>query len=120
MNNSGLFIEYKLAINNFYDFELFNGGVGMKEYMIEENDWRLLRGHDEYLRNKKFQYKEFKKLREEWDHEHCEFCWHKFMENPDGVEDCSTHGYCSIDGKYWVCENCFKDFAEKFNMKVVN
>lgn len=46
----------------------------MENNTIEEDDWRLLRGQDEYLRNKKFQYKEFAKLRDEWDHEHCEFC----------------------------------------------
>ena len=92
----------------------------MENNTIEEDDWRLLRGQDEYLRNKKFQYKEFAKLRDEWDHEHCEFCWHKFMENPNEGEDCSKQGYCSIDGKYWVCEDCFRDFAERLNMKIVN
>ncbi|MCM1225339.1 MAG: hypothetical protein NC548_63920 [Lachnospiraceae bacterium] len=92
--------------------------MGINE--IEEDDWRLIRGQDEYLRNKKFQYKEFKKLQDDWDHEHCEFCWHKFMENPEGVKDCSKQGYCSVDGKYWVCEECFNDFAEKLNMKLVD
>lgn len=83
---------------------------------IEEDDWRLIRGQDEYLQNMKFHYKEYKKPSERWDHDHCEFCWHTFMENPpDGVEDCSKQGYCSIDGEYWVCEKCFKDFTEKFN-----
>lgn len=60
VNNLGLSIEYKLAINNFYDFELLNGGAEMKENMVEENDWRLLRGQDEYLRNKKFHIKNLK------------------------------------------------------------
>lgn len=71
--------------------------------MIEGDDWRL-RGQDEYSQNGSL-------------HARCEFCWHKFMENPDGVKDCSKQGYCSIDGKYWICEDCFNDFRKKFNWK---
>lgn len=42
------------------------------------------------------------------------------MENLDGVKDCSKQGYCSIDGKYWVCEECFNDFMKKFNWKLLD
>lgn len=87
--------------------------------MIEEDDWRL-RGQDEYLQNKVFQFKEFLNSQNGSLHTHCEFCWHKFMENPDGVKDCSKQGYCSIDGKYWVCEECFNDFRKKFNWKLLD
>ena len=50
---------------------------------------------------------------------HCEFCWHKFMEKSEGIEDCSSYGYCSSDGKYWVCEECFHDFKEFFNWGLI-
>lgn len=29
------------------------------------------------------------KAAEQGQHTHCEFCWHKFMENADGIKDCS-------------------------------
>lgn len=86
--------------------------------MIEENDWRL-RGQEEYLQNKDFCFMRFIPSENGNLHIHCEFCWHKFMETPEGVEDCSSEGYCSSDGKYWVCEECFKDLKEKFNWKLI-
>lgn len=92
----------------------------MKDNKFEEDDWRLFGEQDECLKNLKFQYKEYKNPRDGWDHDHCEFCWHKFMENPDGMENCSKQGYCSIDGRYWVCAKCFKDFKEKFNWDLID
>ena len=77
--------------------------------MIEKDDWKL-RGQEEYLQNIKFQVKTFIASTENGLHTHCEFCWHKFMENPDGIKDCSQTGYCSVDGKYWVCIDCAEDY----------
>ena len=85
--------------------------------MIEKDDWRL-RGQEEYLQGMKFTYKKFMSVGDRSDHEHCEFCWHKFMEQPEGVEDCTSEGYCSMDGKYWVCESCFEDFKDMFGWEV--
>ena len=82
--------------------------------MIVKDDWRL-RGQDEYMQGMKFIYKKFAVGGDSNEHEHCEFCWHKFMEHPEGIEDCSSSGYCSLDGKYWVCEECFEDFRESFS-----
>lgn len=82
--------------------------------MIEENDWRL-RGQEDYLKNKKFKLKKFKTAEQNSSHTHCEFCWHKFMENADGIKDCSDEGYCSSQGDYWICKECFEDFKDEFN-----
>lgn len=84
--------------------------------MIEKDDWRL-RGQEEYMQGIQFIYKSFVSSNDNSKHEHCEFCWHKFMEQPEGVEDCSSEGYCSSDGKYWVCEECFEDFKNEFSWK---
>lgn len=86
--------------------------------MIEKDDWRI-RGQEEYLWNKKFQYKKFRNPSNKNSHAHCEFCWHKFMENPEGIADCSGQGYCSEDGNYWICEGCFQDFQDELNLKAV-
>lgn len=73
------------------------------------NDWRFM-GQDEYLLGVKL-------VRRKYDgdgHAHCEFCWHKFMKNAEGVEDCSSEGYVTENGEYWICDNCYKDFFEPF------
>lgn len=65
----------------------------------------------------------------ERDHEHCEFCWAKFMD-PDFSEDhrrfvaehpdVLTAGYTTATCKpqrasrHWVCEPCMSDFATEF------
>lgn len=85
--------------------------------MVEKDDWRL-RGQEEYLQNLKFRFIKFNAGKTNSMHAHCEFCWHKFMEKSEGVSDCSSEGYCSIDGNYWVCEECFHDFQMLFNWTV--
>lgn len=87
--------------------------------MVDEHDWRL-RGQEEYMRKMEFEYKKFLPRKGQDAHTHCEFCWHKFMENCDGVFDCSTHGFCSADGQYWVCEECFHDFRELLSWRIVD
>lgn len=86
--------------------------------MVSKDDWRL-RGQEDYMRKYKFKYKKFVSQNSGARHAHCEFCWHKFMENPYGVEDCTSHGYCSLDEKYWVCNECFEDFKEMLSWENV-
>lgn len=85
---------------------------------MKEDDWRL-RGQEDYLQNEKFKLINFKVKEGGSLHEHCEFCWHKFMEHCENVDDCSEEGYCSEDDRYWVCVECFKDFAEYFNWETI-
>ena len=80
---------------------------------MEKDDWRL-RGQEEYMKNIKFQYVKFTSQESLSLHTQCEFCWHKFMENPEGVKDCSGYGYRSLNRRYWVCEKCFEDFKKMF------
>lgn len=98
--------------------------------MIELNDWRI-RGQEDYLVGVPLIRKQFKSNlppilmpdddpRKYHDHEHCDFCWHKFMEDCRGVEDCSTDGYCTLDERIWICEKCYNDFKEKFKWTDVN
>lgn len=84
--------------------------------MKESDDWRL-RGQEEYLQNHIFQYKKFIGMPDGSLHTHCEFCWHKFMEDPAGIKDCSSEGYCSTNGIYWICKKCFEDFKEMLHLR---
>lgn len=79
------------------------------------NDWRI-NGQEDYLMSKELIKSIYSK---ETGHEHCIFCWHKFMKYPDGIENCSGEGYCTPDGKYWICDKCFNDFKEDFNWKLI-
>ena len=83
----------------------------------EEQDWRLGRGQEKYLKGAKLKYvTDFKKFSDTWDHEHCEFCMDKFME----AEGCLREGYCTLDEKNWICQTCFDDFKEMFKWTVVD
>ena len=45
-------------------------------------------------------------------HEHCEFCWEKAYTHK------SCEFYCTQDLYYWICAECFTDFAERFHWQV--
>jgi hypothetical protein len=55
-----------------------------------------------------------------WDHDHCAFCWAKFMAAAAKPEDPEiiTEGYASEDGQ-WICDGCFADFRDEFRWSVV-
>ncbi len=69
-----------------------------------------------------------------WDHDHCEFCWAKFMEPGSSEEarryveedpDVFTEGYAATEEHpnglryHWVCPRCFDDFADRFGWAVI-
>jgi hypothetical protein len=78
---------------------------------MNKDDWRL-RGQEDYLIGKT----RFKATAGHSAHEHCDFCWHMFMESCEGLKDCSTEGYCTEDKKYWICEKCFDDIENSNGM----
>lgn len=85
---------------------------------MDKDDWRL-RGQEDYLKNKKLKLTKFEAQEGHSNHAHCEFCWHKFMENCENIADCSYEGYCTEDDKHWICEECYKDFVEFFKWEVI-
>jgi len=71
----------------------------------KQEDWRL-RGQADYLQGATLLRKQYRAWSEDWEHDHCEFCWAKFMdphfspeherfiaENPDVL----TEGYAVQD-----------------------
>jgi hypothetical protein len=73
------------------------------------SNWRL-QGQEEYLLGASLSKKIYKKPREDWDHDHCEFCSAKFSE----AEGDLTEGYTTDDEYRWICTRCFEDFKEQF------
>lgn len=73
-------------------------------------DWRL-RGQQKYLKNVALLHRPYAPCREEWDHDHCEFCGVKFSSTIDGSE---VDGWSTEDGYHWVCNRCYEDFKFDF------
>lgn len=80
-------------------------------------DWRL-RGQEDYLADKELHFIRFEKRSEQWDHEHCEFCWAKFSASEGDLHE----GYCTEphngSGACWICPSCCRDFRERFRWKL--
>ena len=83
--------------------------------MVEDSDWRL-QGQERYLQSAVLLHRKWHTKNPKWDHDHCEFCWAKFMdkESPDVLRE----GYCTENSYHWICDKCFNDFKEKFGFVV--
>lgn len=73
-----------------------------------QDDWRI-RNQRTYLTNQTFSKTIFSSV-PCWDHEHCQFCFQRFVDGDFAFSCC--------DDKYWVCEKCFSDFKEEFGWKL--
>ncbi len=86
-------------------------------------DWRLM-GQERYLRGAALELRDYERRSDSWEHDHCEFCQRKFMTAGSGDPGARTHGYTTTDdhergaGYYWICEDCFADFADRFGWQV--
>jgi len=80
-----------------------------------KRDWRL-QGQEKYLKGVVLRKRKYKQSSPSWDHDHCEFCFGKFMEKKG--KDILNEGYVTQDGKRWICRDCFEDFKESFEWKV--
>jgi hypothetical protein len=81
---------------------------------------RRLQGQEKYLRGVTLVHRRYRRYPKDpnWDHDHCEFCWAKFMiEDSPGV---LHQGYATEDDCRWICEQCFADFADMFEWRVVD
>jgi hypothetical protein len=79
--------------------------------IVDATDWRLT-GQEEHLQKKLLLKRKYAPPRPEWDHDHCAFCWQKFLETkePDTIQE----GYVTEDGKVWICPTCVADFKDDF------
>jgi len=83
--------------------------------MREQNDWRLT-NQERYLKGVVLYWKRYQPANSGNDHDHCEFCFAKFMEGqlPDTLQE----GYTTEDGYWWICKPCFEDFKDMFQWPV--
>ena len=81
-------------------------------------------GQDAYLpRGTELTRRPYRLYRDGWDHDHCEFCSATLVESTSPAaerEHVVTEGFATTDRHskgadyYWVCESCFRDFADEF------
>ena len=81
----------------------------------EDDDWRL-QNQREYLQGQILHWSIWTSPRPEWDHDHCAFCWAKFMDQDS--PDVLHAGYTTADGYYWICQACFEDFRDRLQWKL--
>jgi hypothetical protein len=79
------------------------------------NDRRLA-NQASYLSGVTLHWAQWHRPRLEWDHDHCAFCWDKFME--EETSDVLHAGYTTADEYYWICPTCFQDFKEQFGWQL--
>jgi hypothetical protein len=97
------------------------------------DDWRRMGQARDLPRGTALVFKLYEARSATWEHEHCLFCFTKFMD-PDFSEahrrfieeheDVLTEGYTTTDeyekgaGWHWVCPQCVEDFVEEFGLHV--
>jgi hypothetical protein len=88
-----------------------------------DDDWRL-QGQEKYLSGVRLVWKQYREWSPSHEHDHCSFCWAKFMDRDD-VTDVLREGYAAQgagpqgqDDYHWVCANCVRDFSDRFRWTV--
>jgi len=86
--------------------------------MVDSSDWRL-QGQERYLKGVELHWCAYRRYPDnlDWDHDHCQFCWAKFM--VEDFPDAMHEGYCTLDEYHWICSQCFEDFKDMFAWRVV-
>lgn len=81
--------------------------------MLEKNDRRLT-NQEKYLMKAQLHKQAYVAPSLTWNHDHCEFCWATFSEQGEDLHE----GFCTLDKKNWICEQCFQDFKGMFHFTV--
>jgi hypothetical protein len=84
--------------------------------MREPNDWRL-RNQLSYFKRAELSWRDYRAFRPGWEHDHCEFCSAKFSEGNDS--EALHAGFTTCDEYRWVCPQCFADFKDLFEWRVI-
>jgi hypothetical protein len=88
--------------------------------MVSKDDWRRM-GQERFLKGGKFRWQRYVGPGPAWDHDHCEFCFAKFMDRDEADllrEGWATPYFGSESSFRWVCPQCFDDFKEEFEFDV--
>ena len=76
-----------------------------------------LTGQEGYLAGAILVRKRYQPYRDDWEHDHCAFCWKKFSD-PDDEGYTTTEQDPTGANYHWVCTSCFEDFKQRFGWTV--
>lgn len=93
----------------------FEGTRGGDDPDVRDDDWRL-QGQESYLQSVVLERTTYSPPRPGWDHDHCEFCFAKFMDSD--AADVLRVGYKTVADAHWICDACFADFKTRFKWTV--
>jgi len=102
---------------------------------VAADDWRRA-GQEKYLTGAVLTRKRYQACSGNWEHEHCAFCWRKFLDAQysewarrmlaDEPEKHDSYVYTTVGGAgqepagdHWICRACFEDFADAFAWTIV-
>jgi hypothetical protein len=97
----------------------------------ESVSWQPGRG--KWVEGKTLRHHNYRTYSPTWDHDHCYFCWRRFMDPTDPANEpewfangeIATVGYGTVafgersDDYYWICEACFQEFDPFFHWTVI-
>jgi len=76
-------------------------------------DWRI--DNAKWARGAIVRFQKYTPPKPDWDHDHCEGCWAKFMEF--GSSEALKEGYVTRDNR-WICAECLRDLHEQMGWKL--
>ena len=92
-------------------------GLNKKVMCDMEEDWRLgLANTPAFYKQFKWKFKRWSQTRPGWDHDHCEFCQVKIMDEPSPEN--LAEGWATTDETYWICQECFNDFQGTYHWQI--
>ena len=83
---------------------------------MTNGDWRLT-NQLKYMKGATLRWRAYQAPSETWDHDHCEFCFIKFLPELWG-DYVAAEGYVTDEDDRWVCKQCFEDFKELFEWRL--
>lgn len=87
----------------------------MKKRIPKPDDWRR-QGQEKFLRKATLVFRQYNPNSAAWEHDHCEFCGSRFSLMDGDL----NAGYSTIDGYHWICTQCYNDFKEEFEWRVID
>lgn len=83
-----------------------------------KRDWRL-EIYNGFLNNKTFEFRKYRSVETNNDHDHCELCFKRFSYTVDNDLKQGYAYYNELTNQTnWICEKCFNDFKEELGLKI--
>ncbi len=76
------------------------------------------KGQEKYLVDHTFHWVIWTAYRENWDHDHCQFCAAEVSDRPVDEHTEYNAAWATEGYGHWICPTCFDDFRDRFGLVV--